>query len=253
MTQKDAFDFLELPESATKSQIKIRLVEKLEYFEHLSQHAASDFLRRIHAKNVDKVRAIQREFFPWSSFESESEIILPLEHGDEIILPEEEIIHTTPIIISSAGQIQEAFPVKREGPFGWLISHTENSPTKVYPLQVGKNYIGRKLQAGFTPFIVIENDPYISRIHAVVDINEKPTDECYIMDSAASNNGQPSKNGTYVNGDKKRIEEKVGLNDGDTIQIGVTKLMLKYNTKELKDILSEVERSGYITTIEIDN
>ena len=59
MTQKEALEFLELHEAATKSEIKIRLVEKLEYFQYLSENAPSDFLRRIHAKNIDKVRNIQ--------------------------------------------------------------------------------------------------------------------------------------------------------------------------------------------------
>lgn len=252
MTQKEAFEFLELPESATRSQIKIRLVEKLEYFEHLSEHAPSDFLRRIHAKNVDKVRSIQQEFFPWSTLESGSEVILPYDQGEEPGQAEEDILNTTFVIVGQGAKTPPA-PEKPAGPFGWLICHTENKPAKVWPLQTGKNYIGRKAQPNVEPFIAIEDDPYISRIHAVIYVADGTPAECFVMDSAAANNGQPSRNGTYINGNKARVEKKETLDQHDTIQIGITKLVIRFNTKDLQEVLEEVEKSGYIPTVAIDN
>ena len=249
MTQKEAFEFLELPENSSKSQIKIRLVEKLEYFEHLSEHAASDFLRRIHAKNMEKVRAIQQEFFPWSSFESGSEVVLPIEETPEE--NEEAANHTIPIIIS-AGSKKKAAAKKPAGPPAWLVSHNENQPTKAYSLLAGKNYIGRKLQEDLSPFIVLENDPYVSRVHAVLFMESKKPDEAMVMDSAASNNGQPSKNGTYINGNTNRIAKKELLKENDTIQIGNTKLVFKLNTKDLKEIIAEVDKGPYVATVSFD-
>ena len=38
MTKKEALEFLELPESATDIEIKIRIADKLSYFEELSEH-----------------------------------------------------------------------------------------------------------------------------------------------------------------------------------------------------------------------
>src|SRR5688572_4967163 len=108
MTTKEAFDFLELPESAAKSEIKLRLTEKLEYFEHLSEHAPSDFLRRINARNADKVQQVQQEFFPWSLTETGSEVILPLEPQED--LPEEDEVFTTPIIVASGSRQVPVIP-----------------------------------------------------------------------------------------------------------------------------------------------
>jgi hypothetical protein len=250
MTQKEAFDFLELSESATRSQIKLRLVEKLEYFQHLSEHAPSDFLRRIHSKNIDKVRAIQEEIFPWSSFESESEVILPLEK--DTVLPPEEELNDTIEIVDASGYKGKKEVKRRPGPVAWLITHNENQPAIEYSLEAGKNYIGRKQQPGLTPFITLGNDPYVSRVHAVVYIDlERPT-ECIVMDSADSNNGQASKNGTYINGNIARIEKKETIKENETVQIGTTKLVFKQNTKDLKDLLSEVEKSDYVPTVAIN-
>ena len=116
----------------------------------------------------------------------------------------------------------------------------------------GKNFIGRKLQPALTPFIVIEDDSYISRVHAVIYVQKENPQEFYILDSAAANGGSPSRNGTYINGNETRISSKTLLQENDTIQIGVTKLILKYNTKELTKIVSEVENTGYVNTVIFD-
>lgn len=254
MTQKEAFEFLELPESATRSQIKIRLVEKLEYFEHLSEHAPSDFLRRIHARNVEKVHAIQQEFFPWSIVESGSEVILPYDQTEIADESGEDLLNTAFVIVGQHSETSETAtaPEKPAGPPGWLIRHTENKPDKAWPLQPGKNYIGRKVQPGADPFIAIDDDPYISRIHAVVHVGEGALPECFVMDSAASNNGQPSTNGTYINGNTSRVEKKESVAEGDTIQVGATKLVLQYNTKDLAEVLAAVAKSPYVSTVAIN-
>lgn len=248
MTEKEALEFLELPESATKSQIKIRLVEKLEYFEDLSKNAPSDFLRRIHARNIDKVKKIQQEFFPWSSLESGSEVILPLDK--EANAPEEEVLHTVPIILTPGSKMPPPTP-KKEGPPAWLVLHTEGKPLTAFALQKGNNYIGRKVQGELNPFIVIEGDPFISRVHAVVNVEgNDDAPACFLLDSAEANSGQCSRNGSYINGDHSRIQ-KAPIKENDTIQVGVTKMVLRYNTKELRSILEEVSKTEHAPTVSV--
>ena len=248
MTKKEAFEFLELPESASEVAIKLRLVEKLEYFEHLSEQAPSDFLRRINARHVDKVKQVQQEFFPWTLEENGSEVILPLDPQEEE--PAIEEVFTTPIILSSAGRQTPIVPTVPQ-PVGWLIKHMENMESKHFPLFAGKNYLGRKGSPDLSPFIALEGDLYISRVHAVVYVEEGKPPACYIVDAPEANHGKASANGTYLNGDPARIMKKVKLQEADTIQIGMTRLVVKYNTKHIKELVKEVSSSHYQAPVAI--
>jgi hypothetical protein len=246
MTSKEAFDFLELPETATKIEIKLRLVEKLEYFEHLSENATSDFLRRINARNVDKVKQVQQEFFPWSLTESGSEVILPLEAQDE--LPAADEVFTTPIIVASGSRQVPVVPSIPQ-PVGWLIKHMENTEASHFPIFAGKNYLGRKMQVNQSPFIALEDDLYISRVHAVIYVEEGTPPACYIVDAPEANQGKASANGTYLNGNPVRIVKKEKLQDDDTIQIGTTRLVFKYNTKKIKELVKDVTNREFIAPV----
>lgn len=246
MTTKEAFDFLELPESAAKTEIKLRLAEKLEYFEHLSEHAPSDFLRRINARNANKVKQVQQEFFPWSLTESGSEVILPLEPQEEQPLADE--VFTTPIIVASGSRQAPVVPSIPQ-PVGWLIKHMENTEAGHYPIFAGKNYLGRKIQANMSPFIALEEDPYISRVHAVIYVEEGTPPACYIADAPEANQGKASANGTYLNGNPMRIVKKEKLQDDDTIQIGTTRLVFKYNTKKIKELVKDVNGKEFMAPV----
>lgn len=248
MTKKEAFDFLELPESAAKSEIKLRLTEKLEYFEHLSEHAPSDFLRRINIRNVDKLKQVQQEFFPWTLAETGSEVILPLDPQEE--QPEENEVFTTPVIVASGSRQIPVVPSIPQ-PVGWLIKHMENLEAKHFPLYAGKNYLGRKTPPNLSPFIALEDDPYISRVHAVIYVEGGTPPACFIVDAAEANQGKASANGTYLNSDPVRIEKKEKLQDADTIQIGKTRLVFKYNTKNIKVLVNEVGDSDYMAPVTI--
>ena len=248
MTKKEAFDFLELPESASKTEIKLRLIEKLEYFEHLSEQAPSDFLRRINTRNVDKVKQVQQEFFPWTLEENGSEVILPLDQqGEE---PDEEEVFTTPIIMSSAGRQNPLVPTVSQ-PVGWLIKHMENIASTHFPLYAGKNYLGRKASPDLSPFIALEDDPYISRVHAVIYVEEGTPPACFIVDAPGGSQGKASANGTYLNGDPVRIVKKEKIQDADTLQIGMTRLVFRYDTKKIKELVKEVSNSDYMLPVAI--
>jgi pSer/pThr/pTyr-binding forkhead associated (FHA) protein len=251
MTKKEALDFLELSDSASDIEIKIRIADKLSYFEELSENAPSDFLRRLHGKNVAKIKTIQEESVEWISPESRSQVILPLEPGTDANPVEDEDLSATTIIISSGSKASKAKSTNPE-PVGWLVRHTEGQSGKTFPLFIGKNFIGRKVQPELSPYILIEDDAYVSRVHAVLYVKQGNPNEFYIVDSKSSNNGSPSKNGTYVNGNETRIETKVRLEENDTIQIGVTKLILKLNNGDINKIVEEVQSKGYMNTVIFD-
>ena len=248
MTKKEAFDFLELPESASKTEIKLRLIEKLEYFEHLSEQAPSDFLRRINTRNVDKVKQVQQEFFPWTLEETGSEVILPMEPQEE--QPEEIEVFTTPIIVAAGARQAPVVPSIPQ-PVGWLIKHMEHMEAGYFPLYAGRNLLGRKASPDLSPFIALEDDPYISRVHAVIYVEEGTPPACFIVDAPGGSQGKASANGTYLNGDAVRIVKKEKLKDADTIQIGMTRLVFKYNTKKIKELVKEVSNSDYMLPVAI--
>lgn len=251
MTKNEALEFLELSENATDFEIRMRIADKLSYFEELSENAPSDFLRRLHGKNVTKVKMIREESAQWMSPESRSQVILPLEPDTDSSSAEEEDFLATTIIIASGSKSAQKKQTAPE-PVGWLVRHTESQSSTTFPIYLGKNFIGRKMQPGLSPFILLEDDAYISRVHAVIYVQKGDPFEFYILDSAASNNGNASKNGTYVNGNESRISAKTRLHENDTIQIGVTKLILKFNTKDLNTIVEEVEKRDYVNTVIFD-
>jgi len=246
MTQLEAFEFLELPELASKTQIKLRLTEKLEYFESLSEQAPSDFLRRVNARHVEKVKHIQAAFFPWTTEENGLEVILPFEQADET--PAEEEVFTMPVIITSGSK--EPQDTGEPQPVAWLILHTENKDARQFPLYAGKNYLGRKAQPNLAPFIAIEDDVYISRVHAVIAVEAGDPALCVLLDTPEANTGKASANGTYLNAKPARIR-KEELADADTIQIGATKLVFKYNTQSVNDLVKEVGNSDYMPTVQV--
>ena len=136
-------------------------------------------------------------------------------------------------------------------PVGWLVRHTENKAVKSFPLFFGKNFIGRKIQPGFKPFVEVEDDLFVSRVHAVLTVEGAGPLLFYITDSAAANGGKPSKNGTYVNGSQERVHVKTILHDYDTVQIGETKFVLRFEIEDLARMQEEVEDRGYMHTVVI--
>ncbi len=224
MNRKEVLEFLELPESATDSDIRTRMDDKLTYFQRLSENAPNEFLRKLHTSNTEKIRLMKSQ-------------LLGIGAGND----------------SAARQPQQAQPVQgnHKTEIGWLIRHTENQSSKTFPLFYGRNYIGRNPQPGI-PTIVLDDDPYVSRTHALLEvINVNPL-QIVISDDAAGNGGKSSKNGTYINGDEKRITHRVTIGVNDTVQVGMTKLIIRLNNTSIHKIIQEVEESEYMKTVVID-
>jgi FHA domain len=255
MTKQEALAFLELDDTATGAEIKTRLAERMAHYETLSEKAPSDFLRRLNLRNFDKVKAIVSESAQWPSFIADEPV--QQDNGPEEIMEE---VPLTVYIVSSVKDAVLKEAEKKEmarkrptdEPAGWLIRHTENQETKTYALQTGKNFVGRKQQAGMQPFIVIEGDEFISRVQCVIYAEEENPLEFYISDPSYFNKGKSSKNGTYINSSSTVVTEKVKLTDEDTIQLGITKFVLRFNTGDIKKIIQEVEQSKYMDSVVLD-
>lgn len=251
MTHIEALNFLELPEKVTAFQVKQRLLEKLEYYENLSHNAPSDFLRKLNARHAEKIKAIQQEFPEWDPQKPETSIEFPEDETDKALKEAEEAAGplTTPIIISSKDMRNTDVKIKFPDPPGWLIIHTEDRPSKTFALSAGNNYIDRKADSLLNPFIVIDDDTFISKVHAVVYVEQAEEPVFFVMDNAVSNGGKESRNGTFVNGDSARVSQKTKLQEGDTIQVGHTKLILKVNKANIQHIVQEVKKSKFIHTV----
>ncbi len=123
---------------------------------------------------------------------------------------------------------------------GWLIVHTENKAHTSYELYEGENIIGRPdSHDGVT--IPIKEDEYISRVHSTITVTKDYLHRFhYIMvDGEKDTYGKASTNGVYINGIEERLPkgQLIFLKDGDTIQVGLTKLVFK-NTDMAFDIQS---------------
>jgi pSer/pThr/pTyr-binding forkhead associated (FHA) protein len=107
---------------------------------------------------------------------------------------------------------------------GWLVIHDEQTATETFPLREGINRVGRR--ANDTPrdvnILINTRDTYMSRKHCEIDVRRRANSNEYeyILSDF-------SLNGTYVNAGKRLAKgQSVSLRDGDTVQIGRTKLVL---------------------------
>ena len=257
MTKKEALDFLELSESASESEIQDRAADKLSYFELLSEKSPSVFLRRIQEQNAAKVRLIQKETAQWFE-KKEPEIPHFIPEPGQKPAPSISVkvdIQPKPAPPPAPDPVELSRTQVRakpgSEPAGWLVRHTENKSIKSIPVFAGKNFIGRKIQPGLKPFIEVEEDLFVSRVHAVLYVEGTAPYSFFISDTSSSNGGKPSKNGTYINGSGDRINGKIMLHDYDTVQIGETKFVLRFDITDILKMQEEVEDKGYMHTVVI--
>lgn len=236
MNRNEVLEFLELPESASDADLKSRLSDKLNYFQTLSENAPSEFLKKVYLQNIDKVKTIQRTLFQETVSASQ-----PLHRPQ--VQNQQPANYQQPV---SHHQQQYS-----QNPVAWLIRHTENQSAKTFPLFPGRNIVGRNPQPGVNT-ILLDDDAYVSRVHAVIDVVVTHGYDFYISDNPSANGGKASKNGTYLNGNDHRLVQKTKLKENDTIQLGMTKLILRHNNTSINKIVHEVEESDYMKTVVID-
>ena len=118
---------------------------------------------------------------------------------------------------------------------GWLIIKDELTNTQTFTLQLGVNTVGRQSDKRPATHTVITRDEYMSRPHCTIEVRvgRMGLPEYILRDGAfVEGRWKSSLNGTYLNGKEPRLSEhdQFFLEDGDTIQIGETKLVLKTGT-----------------------
>ena len=234
MTRKEVLEFLELPDSSTDKDIRIRMNDKLTYFQRLSENAPNDFLRKLHTSNTEKIKTLQIEMLGADAANNNRD-------AKNNHLPVSSYQYQEPVAQAQPNALAVA----------WLVRHTENQSAKTFPLYYGKNFVGRANQPT-NHTVVINDDPYVSRVHAMLDVISINPLQINVHDEAASNGGKPSKNGTYINGDDRRLSKKLTIRENDTVQIGTTKLIVRLNNTSIHKIVQEVEESDYMKTVVID-
>ncbi|OJJ19510.1 hypothetical protein BKI52_22135 [marine bacterium AO1-C] len=126
----------------------------------------------------------------------------------------------------------------------WLVTHTEGQPNLLHELKEGKYILGRAIP-GSIPDIALNQDQYASRKHAEIKVTPQ---EIYVVDL-------DSKNGVYLNGHSQPIGRSFpqALGDGDTLQVGETKMVLRTRqvVKDEITALKTVRKMPYQPTVRI--
>jgi len=122
---------------------------------------------------------------------------------------------------------------------GWIVVHDENTTEQVYPLFIGINTIGRKSVSKPCNVMIETNDKYMSRNHCCIEVikNRRGQYDYIVFEKNATN-------GTFINAsiDKKLSQQdQIYLKDGNTIQMGHTKVVLK--TKEMVLTIDEAQKT----------
>ena len=126
----------------------------------------------------------------------------------------------------------------------WLVTHTEGQPNLLHELKEGKYILGRAIP-GSIPDISLNQDQYASRKHAEIKVTPQ---EIYVVDL-------DSKNGVYLNGQPQPVGRSFpqALGDGDTLQVGETKMVLRTQQVVKNEItaLKTVRKMPYQPTVRI--
>ena len=133
---------------------------------------------------------------------------------------------------------------------GWLIIHDEYTESYTFELRKGINRIGRDSDS--TPrdvnIRIKSSDKYMSRHHCDIQVRWQNGKNCFEYLLADKN----SSNGTFVNAGKRLVPDReVLINDGDTVQVGRTKLVLKIPSivNNVRDAENQVHEQDFFKTI----
>jgi hypothetical protein len=240
MKREEIFEFLEIQHNATESELRVRLNEKMKYFSQLLENAPNDFIKKIHEGNIQKLHTVHQALFnsPFVKGNTSPTTSVGrsfIEKNAPLSNPVSNSYHSSPDNDPETQAI------------AWLISHTENQPTKTYYLHRGRNIIGRKTASPAQGVLAID-DSYISRKHAVIECGNT-----FWLYDIGELEGKESTNGIFLNANPNRLRKKMALKEGDTIQVGMTKLVFRINHDgNLKEITDEIEQSAYLKTVVID-
>lgn len=148
-------------------------------------------------------------------------------------------------------------PATPDGNIGWLVVHDEKTSAHTFQLREGMNRIGRlKPTTPANVNIGIKtNDDFMSRYHCDLEVtwNRQAKRYDYVVSDKAYGSKSVSMNGTYVNAASRRLSpmDERHLKDGDTLQIGETKLILKTpsSARDARDAERKVKDLDYSKTV----
>lgn len=148
-------------------------------------------------------------------------------------------------------------PATPDGNIGWLVVHDEKTSAHTFQLREGINRIGRlKPTTPSNVNIGIKtNDDFMSRYHCDLEVtwNRQAKRYDYVVSDKAYGSKSVSTNGTYVNAASRRLSpmDEKNLKDGDTLQIGETKLILKTasSARDARDAERKVKELDYSKTV----
>ena len=237
MTLNEAYLFLDLPDNPDKKLLAARYREKYNFFKMLHTNAPNAIIRSLQEKNLQTLEEIKK-------------LVPGLANADYSTngagKPPEVHPNGQPV----TPKTEDKTKTDHGKPLAYLIVHTENKDIQSFPLFEGDNCVGRNEVPGKNS-ITLPEDTCVSRYHCVITINGAGDQSSVISDDGRHNNGRPSLNGAYYNGNPDRIKTQK-LANGDTVQIGMTKMVFKWNTAPKKNMEQEVEQSDFVKTIVVN-
>ncbi len=140
-------------------------------------------------------------------------------------------------------------PVNQPEQVGWLVVHDENTAPQTIILKEGRNVVGRKSPDKPCDAMIDTTDVHMSRHHSVIEVSRRPDGHYqYLISDCGSTNG------TFINANEQHklsSYDRVYLKDGDTIQLGRTKVVLK--TQQTVDSPAQaqqvVTKKDYLKTV----
>ena len=143
-----------------------------------------------------------------------------------------------------------------EDSIGWLVIHDEYTDTSTFNLRKGINRIGRDSDSTALDvnIRVRTKDQYMSRHHCDIEVRWKTGKNAheYVLSDKAYQGKRASSNGTFLNaGNRISAWDEILLKDGDTVQVGRTKMVLKLPSAvgSSRDAESWVKETDYFKTI----
>ncbi len=144
-----------------------------------------------------------------------------------------------------------------QGDLGWLVVHDENADQQTHPLRIGRQIVGRKSVSRPCDIMIETDDPYMGRNHCIIEVKPSRSGGYdFFLSDVRMTSGTPeqmSTNGTFVNAYPTALKPKdmVYLKDGDTIQMGKTKVVIKtlIAATNAEDASRMVQETDYSPTV----
>ena len=132
---------------------------------------------------------------------------------------------------------------------GWLVVHDENAHSQIFPLKVGINIVGRKSPSKPCEVMIDTQDSFMSRNHCQVEVLQRGNGYLFVIKDLGSQNG------VFINADRNsrlKKDDEIYLQNGDTVQIGRTKVVLKvptHRTPNKESAHTQVVNSDFSKTV----